>query len=87
VAALQFGTENRPFLVGAFALDGTKLGLGVDLLYYKRVDLGAGLLVNPVHVQDARVFIGVSYFVYSNTSLMLGIDNQKNPLVGIKVRL
>src|ERR1700686_828490 len=68
----QFGTEIRPFLAGAYTLNGGKLGAGVDLVYYKRVDVGLGFATNPTYVQDTTIFIGVSMFVYSNTSIMLG---------------
>jgi hypothetical protein len=86
VSAPQWGTEVRPFLIGAYDLKGGKLGLGVDGFYWKRLDIGAGALVNPSFVQDTSVFIGVSCFVYSNTSVMLGIDNHTSPLIAIKVR-
>jgi hypothetical protein len=87
VVAPQYGTELRPFLVGAYDLNGGKLGIGSDFYYYKRFDLGGGLLVNPSQVKDTTIFVGISYFVYSNTSVTLGINNQLRPMVGIKVRL
>lgn len=86
VTAPQWGPEIRPFLVGAWDLRGGKLGIGVDGFYWKRLDIGGGFLVNPVYVQDTSLFIGVSMFVYSNTSITLGIDNHSAPLIGIKVR-
>jgi hypothetical protein len=87
VTAPQFGTELRPFLIGAYDLNGGKLGIGSDFYYYKRFDLGGGILVDPSRVQDSTLFVGVSYFVYSNTSVTLGINNQVRPMIGIKVRL
>lgn len=86
VTAPQWGTEFRPFLVGAYDLKGGKLGLGLDVFYWKRLDIGGGVLVNPVFVQDTSVFVGISCFVYSNTSVTLGINNHTAPLIGIKVR-
>ena len=86
VTAPQYGAEIRPFGVGAYDLKGGKLGLGVDLWYYKRMDLGIGFAVNPSFAQDTAVFVGISCFIYSNTGVMLGIDNHESPLIGIKVR-
>jgi|ERR1700676_3907795 len=86
VVSPQFGTEVRPFLTGIYTLNGGKLGLGCDFVYWKRADLGGGFAVNPLRVQDTTIFIGVSYFIYSNTSLMLGLDNKTTPLIGLKVR-
>lgn len=87
VTAPQWGTEIRPFLVGAWDLRGGKLGIGIDGFYWKRLDVGGGFLMNPSYVQDTSLFVGVSMFVYSNTSITLGIDNHAQPLIGIKVRI
>ena len=87
ISSPQYGTELRPFIIAAYDLNGGKLGIGADLFYYKRFDVGVGLVVNPVRVQDTVGFIGVSYFVYSNTSIQLGITNQIRPTIGVKVRL
>lgn len=87
IVSPQIGTELRPFLMGAYTLDGGKLGGGIDLLYYKRFDLGVGMMLNPSYVQNTTLFLGASVFVYSNTSLMIGLDNKTTPVIGIKVRL
>jgi len=87
ISSPQFGTEIRPFLAGAYTLNGGKLGAGIDLFYYKRADAGLGFITNPVYVQDTTLFIGVSMFVYSNTSIVLGLDNKTTPILGVKVRM
>lgn len=87
VNAPQIGWETSPFIGVGYALSGGQLLGGVDLAYWKKLDLGVGVAMNPTYVQDARLFVGVSYCFYSNTSLMLGIDNKQMPLIGIKVRL
>lgn len=87
VTSPQFGTELRPFVGVGFNLrSGVILG-GVDLLYWKKLDLGIGLSMNPSHIQDTAALIGVSYNLYSNTSISLGIDNRHAPMIAIHVRL
>ena len=83
----QFGLEASPFLGAAFSLRGGLLGAGLDILYWKRLDLGLGAVVNPVYVQDTSVFLSISYRVWSNTSLAIGLDNHTTPLLLVKVRL
>jgi hypothetical protein len=83
----QFGTEFSPFFGVAYALRGGIVGGGLDVLYWKKLDLSFGFGTNPSLIQDASLFVGVSYFVYSNTSLMLGMDNRQSPILMLKVRL
>jgi hypothetical protein len=83
----KWGTEMRPFLIASYDLSSGKLGGGLDLIYWNRFDLGLGFATNPSLVQDSTLFIGVSFFVWSNTSVMFGITNHTVPLLGIKVRL
>jgi hypothetical protein len=83
----QFGTEIRPFVGVGYTLNGGVVNLGLDLVYWKRVDLGMGLIVNPVDVRDTQIFLGVSTYIYSNTSLGLGLGNRTTPILFLKVRL
>lgn len=87
ITAPQWGYELDPFLGAAFSLHGGLLGAGADLFYYKKLDLGMGFMPNPSYMQDTGLFVAVSYRVWSNTSLALGIDNHTTPLLLIKVRL
>jgi hypothetical protein len=53
---------------------------GVDLLYYGRFDGGLGLsftVSQLLKVYDVRAVVAVSYTLFSNTRLTLGIDNQQ----------
>lgn len=86
IASPQYGTEALPFMTGIFTLNGGKLGGGLSVFYYKRADLDLGFATNPKYVQDTTAFIGVSTFIYSNTSLMLALDNKVTPMFGLTVR-
>jgi len=85
VVAPAFGPEIRPWLGAVWSPDGGKVLGGLDLFYWRLLDLGLGVAINPKYVQDTRIFIGASYVVWANTSVVLAIDNQKTPMVGIKV--
>lgn len=87
ITASQFGVELRPYLGVGFTLRSGTVMYGTDLLYWKKLDLGVGLSIPPGQIRDAGIFLGVSYNIYSNTSIVLGIDNRQAPIVGIKVRL
>lgn len=87
VTSPQWGIELDPFLGAAFSLHGGLLGAGTDFFYWKKADVGLGFMINPSNVLDTGVFLAVSYRVWSNTSLALGIDNHTTPLLLIKVRL
>ena len=83
----QWGVELDPFLGAAFSLHGGLLGAGLDVFYWKRADVGLGFMTNPSDFRDTGAFAAVSYRIYSNTSLALGIDNHSTPLFVVKVRL
>lgn len=83
----QFGTEIRPFFGGVYTLKGGRLLVGIDTFYWKLLDVGIGFSVNPTFVQNTTVFTSVSCFIYSNTSVMLGLDSQQAAMIGIKVRI
>lgn len=87
ITASQFGTELCPYLGVGFTLRGGVALYGVDLLYFKKLDLGLGLSTNPSRIQDMSIFLGISYNVYSNTAITVGIDNRQTPMIGIHVRL
>lgn len=75
VTAPQFGFERLPF-AGASYSDKMRAGVGVDLVYWKKLDLNVGLS-SSLNIHDFRVFVGVSYNVYHNIHLGLTFDNQK----------
>jgi hypothetical protein len=77
--AKQFGAEVKPYGGIGYA-DQLRVIGGVDLLYFHRFDGGIGVTV-PVNqllkVYDIRAVVAVSYTLFSNTRLTLGIDNQQ----------
>lgn len=87
ITSPQYGTEFNPSLGVAYTLQGGVILAGLDLFYWKRLDIGMGLAVNPVKVQDTGVYVGFSYLAYSNTSVGLGLDNHTNPMLFVKVRI
>lgn len=77
VTSRQFGTEYKPFVGATFGSDIKLRGaLGLDLVYYRNVDAGLGVLFAS-SFNDTRLFAKASYNVYSNIQLGLGIDNRK----------
>jgi len=90
----KFGVEKRPYVGVGGSADGTpRVHAGVDLFYYKKLDLGTGLDFNAgvldqvSKFNDTRASINVSYNVWSNTSIAVSVDNRKFVGVFLKVRL
>lgn len=83
----QYGTEFLPFLGAAYTLQGGVVLGGLDLFYWKQLDLGLGLSIDPVLLHRTTAFFGISYFAYSNCSVGVGLDNHVTPILFIKVRL
>lgn len=90
----KFGVETRPYIGVGGSLDGTaRIHTGVDLWYFHKVDLGAGLDLNAgifnevSKLGDTRASVNMSYNFYSNTSLALSVDNRKFVGLFLKVRL
>lgn len=75
VTASQYGLEHRLFL-GAGYSDALRFGLGMDGLYWKALDLGAGIQANT-HASDARAFIGLSYTVKDNLRMTVTYDHKQ----------
>lgn len=83
VTSRQYGTELRPF-GGLGYSDKLRLYAGVDLSYWKRFDGGvflSGGLNVPIRVGGV-----VSYTVFSNTRLALGLDNGQKVNLLVSVR-
>ncbi len=81
----SYGTEIAPFIGAAVTpAEGMRVALGLSVLYYKRTELGVGVLLGNKN-KDAGTFLNLSYNVYDNTSLFIGVDNHKQPLVGFSV--
>jgi hypothetical protein len=84
VTASQFGFESRPFLGLSASLDGGHIALGVDGLYWKRLDLGGGVQFNGA---GARVFVSLSCNVWSNTRVGITFDHKQTVSALLSVRL
>jgi hypothetical protein len=83
VTSRAYGTELSPF-VGLAYSDTARLALGVDLLYWHRWEVGPALLLRVSGgPSTVRVAVKVSYNVWSNTSLFVGVDNRGTPTGGI----
>lgn len=85
VTSPQWGFENRPF-VGAIVSDRFRVGAGVDFLYFKRFDLGAGA-ASAVNKLDVVGFGALSYNVYSNCRVGITYDTGRRVGAVITVRI
>lgn len=83
------GFECRPGLGAHIGPDGGRLDLTVDWGYWKRVDGLVGIGTDFKNVQNTDIFIGAAYQFSNklpNTSIFGGINQHKNPLIGLRVR-
>jgi hypothetical protein len=85
VTARTYGTELEPFIGFAFS-DTGRLALGGSLLYYHSWDLGLALFPTVSGPFSVRVGPVVSYNLYDNTSLFLGITDKGGPVGGLSLR-
>lgn len=80
-----FGTEAKPY--AGIGYDGhVRVHLGADWLYYKKLDLGTGLKLNPSELKDTRIDLNLSYNFWSNTSIALSYDNRREVGCFLKLR-
>jgi hypothetical protein len=85
VTSKQYGLELHPFIAITMA-DSIRVGLGLDTLYYKRLDFGVGAASEPGQ-HPPVVFAKLSYNIWSNTQIGISIDNHKNVGASFSVRL
>jgi hypothetical protein len=85
VTSRAWGTEASPFIGFGYS-DKARLALGVDLLYWHRWELGPFLGVTMSGPLSVRVGVKVSFNVWNNTSLYVGVDNTKTPTGGISFK-
>lgn len=85
VTAPQWGFERIPF-VGVGYSDKLRYGLGIDGLYWKALDLGAGVQTDS-GFKDARLFVGLSYTLKDNMRLTLTLDHKQTigALVSLRI--
>lgn len=72
VTSRQWGTELRPF-VGFHYSNAGRIAAGVDLLYYKKLDLGLGM-ASQIGNHTPIGFVKLSYCVLSNTQIGVTYD-------------
>lgn len=75
VTSKQLGFEHLPFVALTIS-DTARLGLGVDLAYWKRLDLGLGIACSTNY--RPVLFAKVSYTVWDNVSAGLTYDSGRN---------
>ncbi len=59
------------------------LSADIQLGYWRRYGLNAGVYGAPGRQLSA--FVGGSYNFYHNTSLLIGVDNHHNPIIGLRI--
>jgi hypothetical protein len=81
----QFGLEHHVF-AGAVLSDSARLGVGIDGIYYKKLDLGVGV-ADQIGAYTPIVFAKLTYNVKGN--IQTGIVYQNNQYIGgiVSVRL
>lgn len=73
-----YGTIHEPNIGAAIGVDlKPRVAVGVNLVYAQRWELGGGLMLTPSEIKDVRAYGAVSYNVYSNCLLSVGLDNHK----------
>jgi hypothetical protein len=85
VTASQFGLECVPF-VGLGYSDNVRISLGLDGLYWKALDLGAGIGITPSGT-NPRVFISLGYNVKDNLRVAFTVDHTKQPGIMLSLRI
>ena len=86
VTAPQSGFEALPFM-GVNVSDKLRVAIGADMFYLKRLDLGVGLMDQLSTASAPKVFVMVSYTVWSNTRVGLSFDSSSHVGLGVTVRL
>lgn len=84
VMAQKWGPEIRPFIGLAFS-DNARFGIGVDILYWHRFNLGAGIAPR-VDFRDGRGFVSVDYNLVDNLYVSIGVDHKKTPQAMLSMR-
>ena len=84
VTASQYGFQARPF-VGAYYSDALRFGGGVDLGYYKKLDLGIGVAGGAS--AHTVVFAQLSYCLWDNMSAGITYDHLGHVGGAITIRI
>jgi hypothetical protein len=84
VTSKQFGFEHHPFVYTGYS-DALRFGIGLDGVYWKRLDLGLG--VAGASRYNTVVFAQLSYNFWSNVRIGLTYDHTQHIGASISVRL
>jgi|SRR6185295_16089915 len=79
VTSPQWGFEHGVFVGGGFSNDGLRFGIGVDVFYYKLLDLGVSATDLTKDLEKPRISLCLSYTVWHETRISLGIDDHNSP--------
>lgn len=77
VKSPQYGLQVRPY-VGLSFSDDARGALGLDLFYWKRLNVGAGMALR-FDGRDGRLYLAVSYNVASNLFACVTFDHKQTP--------
>lgn len=86
VTAKQLGVEHEPFAGVGFGNTDLRFFVGVDLLYYRRVDVGVFVSDRTNLLTSVRIGLDLSYMVWHDVRLSVGVDNAGTPNVLISER-
>jgi hypothetical protein len=86
VTAKQFGFEHIPFVGFGYGA-GLSSTIGLDFLYWKRLDLSSALFIPIQAVRDTTIGLAVSYNIWDNLRLTVGIDHRQAVNVLLSVRI
>lgn len=81
----QFGTELTPTIGFAYG-DLARIALGLNLFYWHRWDLGLSLYPSVSGSFSLKAGPTISYNVYDNTSLFVGIVSGLSPMGGLSLK-
>ena len=85
VTSQQAGFEHHVFL-GVFQSNALRIGGGVDLGYFKRLDLGVGVAART-GFNTPIAFAQVSYNFWHSVRVGMTYDNKQHVGVGLSIRL
>lgn len=87
VTAKQMGVEHALFAGVGFGSSDLRVFGGVDLLYFKRLDLGLNLSDATASLSKVRVGVCVSYNFWHDARISLGMDSSGSPNVFVSERI
>jgi len=86
VTASQIGVEHGLFGGGGFQSGNVRVAVGLDLLYLRKWDAGVFVSDEIKDLTKPRIGVILSYTVWHDTRLSVGLDNAGSPNVLITER-